>query len=138
MVTATARSDRLEKCPLQADKALKQQGRGSHDYRTDMNSGIVLVKWLDNKCVHVCSTYVNPEESVEVQRWNRKGKKYIKVKCPKVVQEYNKNMGGVDLSDMLISLHRTSIKTKRWYLKVLYHCVDIAKVNAWLLYRRHA
>ena len=68
LVTATARSDRWEKCPLQADKALKQQGRGSHDYRTDMNWGIILIKWLDNKCVHVCSTYVNPEESVEVQR----------------------------------------------------------------------
>jgi len=38
---------------------------------------------------------------------------------------------------MLISLYRTSIKTKRWYVKVFFHCVDIAKVNAWLLYRRH-
>ncbi|XP_047141098.1 piggyBac transposable element-derived protein 2-like [Hydra vulgaris] len=46
-------------------------------------------------------------------------------------------MGGVDLSDMVISLYRTSCKTKRWYLKVLFYCVDIAKVNAWLLYRRH-
>ena len=38
---------------------------------------------------------------------------------------------------MLISLYRTPIKTKTWYLKVLFHCVDIAKVNAWLIYRRH-
>ena len=27
---------------------------------------------------------------------------------------------------MLISLYRTTIKTKIWYLKVLFHCVDIA------------
>ena len=27
--------------------------------------------------------------------------------------------------------------TSRWYLKVLFHCVDIVKVNAWLLYHRH-
>ena len=46
-------------------------------------------------------------------------------------------MGGVDLADKLIALYRTTIKSKRWYLKVLFHCVDIAKVNAWLLYRRH-
>ena len=39
---------------------------------------------------------------------------------------------------MLISLYRTPIVTrKRWYLKLIFHCVDIAKVNAWLLYRRH-
>ena len=46
-------------------------------------------------------------------------------------------MGGVDLTDMLIVFYKTSIKSKRWYLKVLFHCVDIAKVNAWLLYRRY-
>ena len=47
-------------------------------------------------------------------------------------------MGGVDLADMLISLYRTPWKSKRWYLRVLVHCLDIAKVNAWLLYRRYA
>ena len=57
--------------------------------------------------------------------------------CPAAVQEYNKSMGGVDLADMPIALYRTTIKSKRWYLKVLFHCVNIAKVNAWLLYRRH-
>ena len=38
---------------------------------------------------------------------------------------------------MLIVLYRTSIKTKRWFLKVLLYCIDIAKVNAGLIYRRH-
>ena len=46
-------------------------------------------------------------------------------------------MGGVDLAGMLIALYRAVIKSKKWYLKVLFHCVNIAKVNAWLLYRRH-
>ena len=64
-------------------------------------------------------------------------KKYVEISCPTLVQEYTKNMGGVDLSDMLIALYRITIKTKRWYLKVLFHCVDISKVNAWLLHRRH-
>ena len=46
-------------------------------------------------------------------------------------------MGGVDLADMLISLYRTTVKTKRLYLKILFLCVDISKVNAWMLYHRH-
>ena len=47
-------------------------------------------------------------------------------------------MGGVDLADMLISLYRTRINTKkRWYLKLIFHCIDISKINAWLLYRSH-
>jgi len=83
----------------------------------------------------MCSTYVNLNETSEVQRWDKSERKYTKVTCPEVVKEYNKNMGGVDLSDMLISLYRTRIKARRRYLKLLFHCVDITKVNEWLLYR---
>ena len=46
-------------------------------------------------------------------------------------------MGGVDLSDMLISLYRTPYKTGRWYLRAVVHLLDICKVKLWLLYRRH-
>ena len=39
---------------------------------------------------------------------------------------------------MLIALYRNNIiRRKIWYLKLIFHCVDIAKVNAWLLCRRH-
>ena len=37
---------------------------------------------------------------------------------------------------MLIVLYRTPYKPKRWYLKVFFRCVDICKINAWLIYRR--
>ena len=56
--------------------------------------------------------------------------------CPQIVIAY-KSMGGVDLADMLIALYRISCKTHRWYIKVFWHLVDIAKVNSWILYRRH-
>ena len=46
-------------------------------------------------------------------------------------------MGGVDLADMLIALYKIPCKTKRWHQKIFWHLVDNAKVNAWLLYRRH-
>ena len=47
-------------------------------------------------------------------------------------------MGGVDLADMLIALYRIPCKTKKWYQKIFWHLIDIAKVNAWLLYRRYS
>ena len=52
------------------------------------------------------------------------------------MKEYNGGMGGVDLADMLIALYRIAVKTHRWYIKVFWHCVDICRVNAWLLYQR--
>ena len=57
--------------------------------------------------------------------------------CPEIVKDYNSAMGVVDLTDMLIALY-SSIKTHRWYLKVLIHYTDTRKGNSWLLCRRCA
>ena len=39
---------------------------------------------------------------------------------------------------MLIALYRIDIQArKRWYLKIIIHCLKICNVNAWLLYRRY-
>ena len=46
-------------------------------------------------------------------------------------------MGGVDLCNMLLSLYRIHIGTKKWYMHLVYYCLGIAIVNAWLVYRRH-
>ena len=74
---------------------------------------------------------------LEEKRWDGSKKESITIKCPEILRNYNKSMGGVDLCNMLISLYHTNIKTKRWYIKILFHCIDILKVNAWNLYRPH-
>ena len=48
---------------------------------------------------------------------------------------YNAGMGEVDLADMLIALYR--IKDSK-VVSIFWHCIDITKVNAWLLYHRHS
>ena len=66
-----------------------------------------------------------------------KKKEHCNVIYPDMVKEYNRSMGGVDINDMLISLYRVDIQTrKRWYLKIITHCVNICNVNTWLLYKR--
>eukprot|EP00112_Aurelia_sp_Birch-Aquarium-sp1_P001928 Seg1212.2 transcript_id=Seg1212.2/GoldUCD/mRNA.D3Y31 product="Chimeric ERCC6-PGBD3 protein" protein_id=Seg1212.2/GoldUCD/D3Y31 len=71
-----------------------------------------------------------------VNRWIPEEKCRKEIQCPRIIKEYNGGMGGVDLADMMIALYRIAVKTHRWYIKVFLHCVDICKVNAWLLYRR--
>ena len=125
------RADRMKSCPLPAGKDLKKDGRGSFAFRTDAKSSLVITKWYNNKCVQICLTSCDPESVENAKRWDRKFKKYIEIRCPTVIKDYNRSIGDVDLSDMLISFHRTNFKTKRWYMKVLFHSVDICKVNAW-------
>ena len=118
-------------------KQPQKERKEVHEYWTDAKGGISITKWCDNKCVQLISSYCDLDSTSKVKRWDNKTKTYIDIDCPTAVQKYNKSMGGVDLTDMLIALYRTTIKSKRWYLKVLFHCVVIAKVNAWLLYRRY-
>ena len=72
-----------------------------------------------------------------IELWVKKDQPMKEIPCPQIVRAYNKSMGGVDLAGMLISLYRVEVKTRRWYIKVFWHLVDIAMVNAWILYRRH-
>ena len=116
---------------------MRKSGRGSSSFKTDANSGVFITRWYDNKCVNICSSYGNPNDILKVKRWDHSKKESITIKCAEIVRTYNKSMGGVDLCDILISLYRTNIKTKGWYIKILFHCVDISKVYTWNLYRRH-
>ena len=134
LTIATIRSDRIKSCPLPCEKDLKKRGRGAHAYITDLNSGMFVLRWYDNKCVQMCSNYSDPAPSSTIKRWDRKENKEIEISCPSIVAEYNAYMGGVDLSNMLISLCCTKFKTKHWYLKIMAHYIDICKVNAWLIY----
>jgi hypothetical protein len=54
-----------------------------------------------------------------------------------MIADYNKHMGGVDLNDMLVALYRTNISSKKYYMKIFFHLIDVAIVNSWLVYRRH-
>lgn len=60
----------------------------------------------------------------------------VPVDCPRVVQVYNRHMGGVDLLDSIIGRYRITMRSKKWYFKLFYHFLDMSLVNAWLLYRR--
>ena len=72
-----------------------------------------------------------------IEQWVKKDQARKKIPCHQIAKAYNKSMGGVNLADMLISLYHVGVKTRRWYIKVFWHLVDIAMVNAWILYRRH-
>jgi hypothetical protein len=47
-------------------------------------------------------------------------------------------MGGIDLFDMMCTLYKRQIKSRRWYLYIFYHSLTMVMANAWFLYRREA
>lgn len=133
----TVRSNRIAGCVLANDKQLKSGERGKFDSRVDTNNNIVVTKWNDNKVVHVISNYKGPLPVENVKRWSVAEKKKVDVPRPASIGEYNSYMGGIDLHDMLVELYRVNIRVRRYYLRIVYHLLDMCVVNSWLLYRRH-
>lgn len=122
---------------LESEKSLKSRGRGSYDWRVDASSNTIVVRWQDNSTVQLASTFVSHELGEPVKRWSGKDNRHIDITCPRIVHEYNKFMGGVDLCDMLLSLYRIKLKSNKWYMAIFYYLVKVAVTNGWLLYRRH-
>lgn len=132
----TLRSDRIAGCPIETDKILSKQGRGSFDYKADMNKGVIIIKWVDNKCVLLGSTLFGINPTCTVKRYSKVAKAKVDVVCPNLVKQYNKHMGGVDKANALMGLYRSPSKAKRWYFAIFTYLLDINVVNAWLVYRQ--
>jgi hypothetical protein len=134
----TVRINRVPQSCMPSDKVMKMKGRGAccEKVANVDNVKLSLVSWFDNRVVNFLSNFTGSQPLGEVRRWNKKDGCYVQVPCPAIVQKYNKHMGGVDLLDSLIGLYRTKIKSKKWYLRVFFHLLDMMIVNAWLLYRK--
>ena len=117
---------------------MKRKGRGSMEIwiASADNVELRVVKSHENQAVTLLPTYevINPK--TELLRWDRKGRKKVKITCPSIVNTYNKVMAGVDLLDSPLSLSRIKSRSKKWYLKLLFHFFDKIVDKSSLLYRR--
>lgn len=100
------------------------------------NTDIVTVMWYDNKPVVLSSSFVGQEPIETARRYDKKEKRYIQVNCPQIIKTYNQHMGGVDLLDSFLGKYKIKIRTRKWYLRLFYHLLDVTLINCWLLYRR--
>ena len=117
------------------EKEMKKKDRGYTDHMVRSETDVLMCQRLDNKVVSVESNIhsVNPTQMAKC--YNRKEKRNIEVSCPHLMQQYNRNMGGVDKYDMLMSLYRNAMKFNKLYKRIMFHLFDLCIVNVWLLYR---
>lgn len=137
----TIRANWFAKPPFLSDKLMRELGRGtSFEITTDQpnNYNIGLLKWYDNKPVHLGSNFVTSGELDVVRRWSKKEKKYVDIERPEIVRIYNQSMGGVDKMDQMVSYYRICIRSNKWTLRMAMHFFDLAICNSWIQYKKHA
>ena len=115
----------------------RRQERG--DVRWERNVPCLSLQWKDNRPVTILSSLDNANDFVMVSRKVKVGPTWrsIFVKQPKAIEQYNKYMNGVDLSDQLLSKHNVLRKCVRWWKTLFFHMIDIAAVNSYILFQLH-
>lgn len=92
---------------------------------------LLAMKWYDRREVYMLSTF-HTEEFVETKIHYRTKEMIMKPKC---VVDYNRSMGAVDKTDMIISTVNSQRKNLKWYKKYFFHLLDVCIWNAYCLYK---
>ena len=100
----------------------------------DSKSDIFAVVWKDNNNVKMLCNHQGTLPVQKVKRWSRQNKKQVTLNQPKCIADYNSHMGGVDKMDWLINKHKIKIQAKKWYFPLFTNMIDMAVVNAHVLY----
>ena len=101
------------------------------------SNAVYFTKWMDNKSVHMLSNILATLPVQDVQRKKKKSSGKDVVKCPFVVQQYNKHMGGVDLMDQKKVTYQFDHRSRyKYYLRLVHDLLDIAINNAGIVYNR--
>ena len=113
----TVSLNRLPGVGFASDKDFAKTGRGTYQEKCAVIDNVETraVKWMDSRSVVLLSTFASAEPLSECKRYDKKRKCTIMVPCPSIVQEYNKNMEGMDLMDALVALYRIHARSKKFY-----------------------
>ena len=67
----------LTGCRIVDEKELNKQGRSSGCYMVELNSGIIVLMWFDNKSLQIATTCADPTDKQTIQRCDRASTKHI-------------------------------------------------------------
>ncbi len=102
--------------------------KGETDFRR--KGSMMVLRWQDTREVNTLTT-IHGTGMVHVKSASQEKDK------PTCVQDYICNMGGVDLSDQLISYMPFQRKTCKWWKKLYFHLILMAAVNAHVLHNKY-
>ena len=96
------------------------------------NKSLLACKYSDRKIVYLLST----AETAVITPTGKKNRATGELlKKPSIVIQYDKYMGGVDRADQMLNYTPFPGKTMKWWKRLFFHLVNMAVMNAYLLYK---
>ena len=96
------------------------------------NRNLLCVRYQDKRSVVLMST-VDDIQPVETGKLNRNDG--MPIKKPRILNQYNKFMGGVDRADQMLSYTPFKMRTLKWWKRVWFHILNVAILNAYVIYK---
>lgn len=103
-----------------------------HCFKTNIKGNdYYFTGWVDNRPVHFLSTFP-PDKSIVRRNSKNKNGNYV----PLLLHGwyYNEGMGGTDRFDQYGSYYNTSLRTRKWHIRIFTHFLQAAVINAYILY----
>jgi len=76
-------------------------------------------------------------ELISIVKYDKKAKKTLKMNKPKLIEEYNMNMHGVDRADQMVAYYDFSRKTTKRWRKVFFYLFQVSLGNAYQIYKQN-
>lgn len=93
---------------------------------------LLAMIWTDKRDVKLISTLHNTSVAPTGQT-DRQPE--LPVMKPQLILDYNNQMGGIDVSDMMSNRYAALRKTNKWYKKLAFHLSDLCITNAFVLHK---
>ena len=107
-------------------KALMSGQLGKHDFKLAQRNRLLFCTWQDTKRVNFLSNFHSPSDMGVVSR------RGAQVPVPKVIEDYQKYMGGVDLCDQNVSYYMALLKSKMWWRRLFFYFMQVSIFNTYI------
>jgi hypothetical protein len=124
-------SIRKNRIKMNKDERDKKLDKNEWTFYVKGNS--LLTKYMDKKLMYVISNCCENRVTTK-QRWNKNTNSYMTISYPEPIKIYAEMMKGVDTTNQLIAQYELSNKTYKWWKRIFFHLLDVAIVNAYVLY----
>lgn len=133
---ATLRMGRPRECSISSEREMEKQCTVEIKQYEKKGKVVVINAWYDNRRVIMVSKFLGRIPEDEVRRFDKKKEEIISVSHSASVDLYNLFMGGVDKTDMFLTLYHSMLRTRKWYMQIVIHLIEIAAVNTYVIYNQ--
>ena len=127
----TARSNRIG---FPKELCVKATGSNRGTYQYLSNGPLLACSWVDKRTLYFISTmHVGERVHNPTVRRRQADGSQTDVACPPCLPDYQKHMRGVDRGDQLVSYYNVGRKSKKWWRRIFFYCVEVCILNSFCM-----